>query len=324
MEQIIWGMIGCGDVTEVKSGPAFGKIEGSRLLAVMRRDKNKAKDYAERHNVPYYFNDADKIINHPEINAVYIATPPGSHAEYTIKALQSGKAVYVEKPMALNYIECRKMIEASEKAKVPLFVAYYRRSLDYFNKVKQLVDDNEIGKVRAVSITFLYPPDKEDSNSKNLPWRVIPEISGGGYFVDLASHKLDILDYILGPIKDAYGITANQAGLYKAEDIVSASLKFESGVIGSGIWCFSSYKKIDEIIIAGDRGSIRFGCFNFSPIALNNEKGDFRFELKPPQTIQYQLINSIVLELQGKGKSPSNCYTGIRTTLVMDKILGHA
>ncbi|MCX6333190.1 MAG: Gfo/Idh/MocA family oxidoreductase, partial [Bacteroidia bacterium] len=81
---INWGIIGCGNVTEVKSGPAFNKVNNSRLIAVMRRDAVLAEDYASRHNVPKFYTDASKLINDPEINAVYIATPPSSHAEYAL------------------------------------------------------------------------------------------------------------------------------------------------------------------------------------------------------------------------------------------------
>ena len=197
MEKIRWGIIGCGDVTEVKSGPAFYKIEGSELVAVMRRDGDKARDYAQRHQVPRWYDQADALIADAEVDAVYIATPPDSHAEYTIQVARAGKPVYVEKPMARNHAECQAMIAACQQAQVPLFVAYYRRTLPAFCKVKALVDEGAIGPVRYVSIELCQPAGE---NPDDLPWRVVPEISGGGYFFDLASHQLDYLDHLLGPI----------------------------------------------------------------------------------------------------------------------------
>ena len=113
MQIIRWGMIGCGSVTEVKSGPAFNKVPNSKLMAVMRRDAEKVKDYAQRHHVPYYFTDVDELINHPEVDAIYIATPPKFHAAYAEKAMKVGKPVYVEKPMALNVGECETMQQIS-------------------------------------------------------------------------------------------------------------------------------------------------------------------------------------------------------------------
>jgi predicted dehydrogenase len=144
---INWGIIGCGNVTEVKSGPAFNKVSGSKLLAVMRRNRELAEDYARRHNVPKVYSDAHELINDKEINAVYVATPPGSHAEYAIAALKAEKPVYIEKPMALNHTECKKINKASEKYGAPVFVAYYRRALPGFLRVKELIENGVIGKV---------------------------------------------------------------------------------------------------------------------------------------------------------------------------------
>jgi 1,5-anhydro-D-fructose reductase (1,5-anhydro-D-mannitol-forming) len=199
MKTVRWGIIGCGNVTEVKSGPAFQQAEGSELVAVMRRDAALAEDYARRHGVPRWYADAEALIADPEVDAVYIATPPHMHRPYTLAAARAGKPVYVEKPMALNAAECREMIDACEAARVPLFVAYYRRSLPRFLKVKELVDGGAIGAVRTVQITLTQPLALPDGGE--LPWRVRPEIAGGGHFVDLASHTLDFLDYVLGPIQ---------------------------------------------------------------------------------------------------------------------------
>ena len=211
MKTVSWGIIGCGDVTEVKSGPAFNKIEGSKLTAVMRRDASKAKDYAERHGVPKWYSNASDLINDPEVNAVYVATPPDSHAEYTIRALRAGKPVYCEKPMAVNHQQCLDMIRASEETGIPLFVAYYRRRLPQFMLVKELVASGVIGDARFVSIQLFLPPRENDYNTGNLPWHVIPEIGGGGYFADMSPHQWDLLDFWFGPVKKYY-ISRPQSG----------------------------------------------------------------------------------------------------------------
>src|SRR4051812_20131158 len=225
-EKVRWGIIGCGDVTEVKSGPAFQKIKNSELVAVMRRTGELAKDYADRHNVSKWYDDADALINDPDINAVYIATPPGSHNEYTIQAAKAGKAVYVEKPMARNFAECQDMIDACKIAGVPLYVAYYRRALPRFLKIKELLENNAIGDVRFV-LTNQYQQTTEDvMDPKKLPWRVQPDLAGGGLFFDLGSHTLDLLDFLLGPIKSIQGFASNQAGNYRAEDIVTGTYLF--------------------------------------------------------------------------------------------------
>ncbi len=323
MDKVSWGFIGCGDVTEVKSGPAFSKIKDSSVAAVMRRDGEKAADYAKRHNIPKWYDDADKLINDPDVNAVYIATPPNVHLEYTIKCAEAGKPVYVEKPMAMNYAEAKKMVDVCDEAGVPLFVALYRRRLPRFLKVKELIEAGVIGDVRAVNLSLYFAPNKEDYNKENLPWRVLPDIAGGGYFFDLAPHQLDILDYILGPISEAKGFAANQAGLYPAEDIVSAAYRFEGGALGTGIWCFnaSEEERIDRIEIIGSKGNIHFAAFETTPVelAVNNERLSFP-EPTPPH-VQQPLIQTIVDELLGRGKCPSTGKSALRTVRVMEEIV---
>ena len=278
MKEVRWGIIGCGDVTEVKSGPAFNKVENSKLIAVMRRDAEKAEDYAKRHGVSKWYDNADELINDPEINAVYIATPPSSHAEYTIKAAKAKKHVYVEKPIAANYDECLEMVKVCKKEGVKLFVAYYRRRLPIFQKVLELLNANKIGKVKLVNIRLHLKPREEDLDKDNLPWRVNESIAGAGYFYDLASHQLDILDYFFGPIKDASGIKTNQAGLYDVEDAVTASFIFENNIIGSGSWCFTLVaNEVDEITITGETGSIVFSTFEKNPIKLITGAGEKQF-----------------------------------------------
>lgn len=224
----------------------------------MRRNDALARDYALRHNVPKWYDNADALINDPDVDVVYVATPPAFHKEYAIRSIQAGKPVYVEKPMARNYEECLDMIEAGERVGVPIYVAYYRRALDRFNKIKELVDSRAIGDIRFVTITLYQNPSPNEIDRRNLPWRVIPEISGGGKFLDLASHTLDILDYILGPVNEAKGFATNQANLYDAEDIVAASLSFSSGIKGTGIWCFTGYARQDMNKIIGCKGKLSF------------------------------------------------------------------
>jgi predicted dehydrogenase len=232
MDEVRWGIIGCGEVTEVKSGPAFQKAKNSKLVAVMRRNSLLAMDYAKRHNVPKWYDDAYDLINDKEVDAVYIATPPAFHKEYTLAAARAGKPVYVEKPMALNFTECQEMIKVCEEASVSLFVAYYRRALPRFIKIKEIIEEKMIGDIRFVSTTQYRPSKKEETDPLNLPWRVQPHLSGGGIFFDIASHSLDLLDFLLGPIENVSGFASNQSQLYDAEDIVTGSYIFKNGIHG--------------------------------------------------------------------------------------------
>ncbi|MGD0754956.1 MAG: Gfo/Idh/MocA family oxidoreductase [Bacteroidales bacterium] len=319
---INWGIIGCGNVTEAKSGPAFNKVRDSKLVAVMRRDAILAEDYARRHNVPKFYTRASDLINDKDINAVYIATPPGSHAEYALEVIKVRKPVYIEKPMAINYSECLKINKAAEKYGVPVFVAYYRRALPGFLFVKDLIENGSIGKVRFLIVQLFKSPSADEKAGKPS-WRVDPEISGGGHFFDLASHQLDYLDFLFGPIQKVKSMTVNLAGLYKAEDFVSAEFIFGNNIVGTGTWCFSvspdSGRDIIEII--GEKGSIKFSTFSFEPIILTSESGRQEFINERPEHIQYYLIEKIVQSLKGQGDSPSTGITGARTSRIMDEVV---
>ena len=323
LTEVRWGVIGVGDVCEVKSAPAMKLINGSKLIAVMRRDGAKAKDYAQRHGVPKWYDSADQLINDAEVNAIYIATPPDSHELYTHQAAKVGKPVYVEKPMARTHTECLSMIEACEKADVPLFTAFYRRQLPNFLKIKSLLADGVIGDVRYVNVLLnkTLQPDIVGASGSATNWRTTPEIAGGGYFFDLASHQLDILDFLFGPIQKAYGFATNQAHIYPAEDMVAGSFHFANGIIGQGNWCFTTSKISDKEIttIVGSKGQISFPFFGDHSLTLEvegREKEVMRFDI--PQHIQQPLIQTIVDELLGKGKCVSTGVSGARTNKIME------
>jgi predicted dehydrogenase len=322
-EKIKWGIIGCGNVTEFKSGPAFNKVEGSELVAVMRRNAKLAEDYAHRHKVPKWYSDADELINDKDVNAVYVATPPSSHALYAIKAMKAGKPVYVEKPMAASYEQCQEMNAVSKETGVPLFVAYYRRTLPGFRKVKTLVEDGTIGKPLMVNIMLLRPPNAAEADQDNPAWRVQPEIAGGGVFFDLASHQLDFLDFLFGPIQKVSGTAKNFGGLYKAEDTVVAQMEFENGVLGSGTWSFvtdhASTRDVIEII--GTKGRIEFSTYGHEPILLFKERDFLEFPYINPENIQYNLISNVVKTLRGEETCVSTGETAARTNQVMERIV---
>jgi len=319
---INWGIIGCGNVTEVKSGPAFNKVKDSRLVAVMRRDAHLAEDYAIRHNVPKFYTRASDLINDKEVNAVYIATPPQNHAEYAIEAIKAMKPVYIEKPMALNFSECERINEMADKYRIPVFVAYYRRALPGFLLVKDLIDRGSIGKVRLLQIQLFKPPTEDEKTGKPS-WRVDPEVSGGGHFFDLASHQLDYLDFLFGPVQKVKSVVVNHSGLYKAEDFVSAEFVFCNNIVATGTWSFSvSTESTRDIIeIVGDEGSVKFSTFSFEPIVLTNASGSHMYINERPEHVQLNLIEKIVLSLNGEGASPSTGITGARTSRIMDEVV---
>lgn len=313
-----WGIIGCGDVTEIKSGPAFNKIENSSLAAVMRRNYLKAEDYAKRHNVPKFYTDAQELINDPDVNAIYVATPPASHEEYTITALKAGKPVYVEKPMSLSESSCLRMIEASQTCHTKLTVAHYRRALPMFVKIKELL--TQIGDIRFVSIQFLQPAVSNLVANSETNWRVDPEISGGGLFHDMAPHHIDLMLYFFGnPIKIS-GYSANQAKLSKADDIVSGELIFKNNIICKGLWCFNvpTEEAKDSCEIMGSTGKVSFP-FHGSFCEISKEGKTERFSFSHPKHIEQPMIEQVVNFFSGGTDiNPCDASEGLKVTHIMD------
>lgn len=322
-KKIKWGIIGVGNVTELKSGPAFYKIENSELVAVMRRTHEKAADYAKRHHVKKWYSNASELINDPEVDAVYVATPPNSHASYAIEIMRAGKPVYVEKPMAKHYTECEEMLKVSAETKMPIWVAYYRRSLPAFLKVKELIESGAIGKPLMANIKLFKRAIERNQTKEEMHWHVFPEIAGAGYFFDLASHQFDYLDFVLGPVSEVKGNAANIAGLYPAEDTVSATWKHKSGVVGSGSWCFvvDETSTKDEIEIIGEKGQISLPCFSPGKVKITTSEGIAEMGFNNPKHISQNLIQQVVNELRGEGKCVSTGISAARTSKVLDEVV---
>lgn len=325
MAPIRWGIIGCGSVTEVKSGPAYQLTPEFVLHAVMRRDGKKAQDYAARHEVPVWYDDADALINDPTIDAVYIATPPDSHLQYALKVAAAGKICCVEKPMALTTAQCHLMNNAFDEAGVPLFVAYYRRSLPRFLQIKQWLEQGKIGVVRHVQWDFSRAPSALDLSGQPN-WRTQPQQAGGGYFVDLASHGLDLLMFLLGDIVDVKGQALNQQGLYPAEDAVSAIWRHAAcadghSATGSAFWNFASDSRRDAVEIIGSRGHIRFSVFQEEPVSLHTPDEQLSLTIANPAHIQQYHVANIAAQLKGDATHPSTGTTALRATAVMEAIL---
>ncbi len=318
---ISWGIIGCGDVTEKKSGPAFNKVPHSKLTAVMRRDATKAADYALRHGVPKWYSNADDLINDPDINAVYIATPPSSHEEYTIAALKAGKSVYVEKPVTTDVASCRRMIKAATKYKTKLTIAHYRRALPLFLKVKDLIEKKTIGKLKLIRLNLLLPDQSKLITQTETNWRILPEVSGGGLFYDLAPHQIDIILFICGAAKKYYGLGLNQSNLYGAEDFVSGIIHFEEGSVFSGNWCFTMPEcvKEDSCEIIGENGSIKFSFFENNPLLLKLKSGIDAFTFERPEHIQQTMIQKVVNYFLDEEENPCSIEEALKSLEIMER-----
>jgi predicted dehydrogenase len=311
-----WGIVGVGSVCEVKSGPALQKATGSSLVAVMRRDRAKAEDYAARHGVSIVHATADALIADPAVDAVYIATPPDSHAELALRVAAAGKPCLVEKPMARTHAETRAMVQAFERAGVPLWVAYYRRALPRFLLIRRLIAEQAIGRVTSMHVHLTRPLA---TGHVLADWRLVPEISGGGLFFDLASHAFDVLDFLAGPIVRLAGFSANTGGAYAAEDVTTAAFQFDHGVVGTGVWNFNAGETADRLAIAGTTGEIASAVFDDIDVTVTRSGTSEVHEVRNPPHVHQPLIQSIVDEWHGRGACESTGVTGSRTSWVLDK-----
>ena len=315
-----WGMIGCGAVTEIKSAPAYQKTSGFELSAVMRRDLALAADYAERHQVAKYSNNAEELINDANIDAIYIATPPDSHKHYALLVAKAGKPCCIEKPLAPNYQDSLAIEVAFKKANVPLFVAYYRRSLPRFNKVKSLIENEAIGKVRHISWHLSKPANSLDLSGK-YNWRTDKNIAEGGYFDDLASHGLDLFSYLLGDFQHVTGMGVNQQNLYSSYDAVTACWQHKNGITGVGSWNFGGASRQDKVSIVGSEGELSFSIFDEIPVKWTRGNKEQDFVIDNPKNIQLHHVDNIYQQLAHNQQHPSNGTSALHTSWVMNEIL---
>lgn len=318
---IRWGIIGCGNVTELKSGPAYQKTEGFELSAVMRRNLVLAQDYAQRHHVEAYSSDPADIINNDNIDAVYIATPPNSHKLYALQVAAAGKPCCIEKPLAPSYADSLAIYNAFNDKGIPLFVAYYRRSLPRFNKVKALLESGVIGEVRTIN-AFLNKPANALDLSGESNWRTEDAVALGGYFDDLASHGLDLFAYLLGDFDIVKGLATNQQRLYSSFDAVTACWQHKSGVTGVGSWNFGGCSREDRVVITGSKGELHFSVFDEMPIVLQTLAERQEFVIENPENIQLYHVKNMREQLMSNVPHPSTGKTALHTSWVMAQILG--
>jgi predicted dehydrogenase len=205
------------------------------------------------------------------------------------------------------------MIEAFERAKLPLFVAYYRRSLPRFVKAKQIIDSGQLGRVTSCRyhITRIAP------TTPPIAWRFQPEQSGGGLFLDIGSHVLDLLDFLLGEFVETTGCATASEG-WQVEDQVALTFGTSRDVVGSASWNFVAERNEELLVIDGTAGRLSMEVLACSPLKLECSGDAETIDLPDPRHIQQPLIQSVVDDLSGRGKCPSTGSSAARTSKVMD------
>lgn len=264
-----WGILGCGNVAEHKGGPPLYSVEDSELIAVMRRDQAKAEDFAERHGAKRAYSDVDKLLSDDEINAIYIATPPNLHCEQTIHAARAGKHILCEKPMAMSVSECQQMVDACHEAGVSLMLAYYRNHYPNIEKMKALMTDGAIGDVvlARINCTGYYNPNRQDLKN----WRINPEISGGGVLMDIGSHRISLLQYLLGDIASVKGFAETVHLDAVVDDSAVFSLRFGSGAHAVANINWNVGVGVDDVEVYGTTGCLRCSPLNSGNLTLETK-----------------------------------------------------
>lgn len=319
MENIKWGLIGCGNVVEKKSGPAFNTTKNSSIYAVMRRDITKAKESAEKLGAEKYYDNVDNLLADNEINAVYIATPPGLHLEQAVKCCKAKKPTYIEKPFARNYQEAMQIIKMFEDENIPLYVAHYRRALPKFIKIKEILQSGKLGKICELDFRLNRRYNYEEIHNT---WLYNTELSGGGKFYDIAPHSIDIMVYLLGNFIEINGIATNNNKEYDVEDMVVMSFKTDTGVIGTANFNSLALDKKDKMIIYGTKGKIEFSIHGDNAILITTNEGEEKIEIDNPKIIQENMIKEVVNSLMN-GQHLHTC-TGreaLETYRIMDIVL---
>jgi predicted dehydrogenase len=251
------------------------------------------------------------VIDDPEVDAVYVATPTSSHHGYAVAAAAAGKHVLVEKPMGMSAAECDEMVAACGEAGVRLWVAYYRRHLPRFTAVAEALREGRIGRVLATQTTWRDPAPVD-----RTAWRWDPAQNTGGVFYETACHTLDVLDLLFGPLVDVAG---RPSGDLRS---VTAAWTHDSGIQGSGTWQYGVPDYREDTVIVGTEGTLTFSSFRPRPIRIVRGDSVTELAVDDPPHVHGPLIAAIVAELDGGPACLSTGLSGARTNRVLDTVIG--
>lgn len=285
-----WGIIGCGDVCERKSGPALRAAERSSLVAVMRRDASKAADFAARHGARRSYCTVEGLLGDSEVNAVYVASPPAHHCAHALAAVAAGhKVVLVEKPFGMDEAECRAVMAAAEAAGARVYVAYYRRFYPKWQAARALLAGGSIGRVLGARLQMC-------SEAAASGWRVDPSLSAGGHFVDVGSHRIDMLLYLTGsaPPVQVHGFARNELGHHSAENDVAFSMLLSGGVLATGSFHYHTTPARDVLELFGSRGTMSFDPWDGTDFTVSTADGRATHSHATPSPVHLPFVQALV------------------------------
>lgn len=315
--EIGWGIIGGGEVVERKSGPGFLIPGLSRVVSVVRRRYEDAVSTASRLGALSAYSNISDLLRDPYVDAVYIATPPGLHYEQAAQCLIAGKPVYIEKPFTTSYDSACKLISLSEKMSVPIYVAHYRRAIDRFTKIKDIVDCN-IGEI----FDFTLRLTRRLCDDAGHPWLYNVALSGGGKFADIAPHSIDLLTYYFGRADFIGASTRHIKSPNGREDCVAIAFGFSSGVIGTASYNFMGTEKADFVEIFAEFGSVNFSVHGERDVVVNYKSGTSEVIKSPlPNIIEGPMIVEVVRDICGIGGKPCYGKDALETVRIMECVL---
>lgn len=316
-DTVRWGIVGCGDVAEHKSGPALYRTPGSELVAVMRRDPVKAQDFCARHGAKRWYTHAEELLADPEVNAVYIASPHNLHKAHAVLAAEAGKAVLCEKPMGTSAADAQAIVDVCQAQHVSLTVAYYRRFWEITRKIQQLLRDRAIGKL----VQARFQISDWNVGEPGRAWLNSREQSGGAALANTGSHWVDLTRFLLGEVRDVSGFCSSQASGMEIDDTVTAQLRLTNGVLVSLAVTLQSKAAVNEIEIAGTEGRILASPLSEGQLRL--QRGAVQPELMQfPRTgvAHQELVEQVVGSLQNKAPSPLPGDEALKNWRVMEAI----
>jgi predicted dehydrogenase len=273
-EPLGWGLIGAGDIAQRRVAPAMRDLDSCRCVSVSRADAGRLDAFAGKFGFLRGEPDWRKLINDPEVEAVYIATPVYLHEEQTLAALEAGKPVLCEKPMALNSQGARRMITAAAVRGLPFGVAYYRRFFPVVERIRQILADGLIGEPVLAVMENFEPFHREPGEPRS--WLLDPRLSGGGPLMDMGCHRVDLLIHLFGPAEDVTGRADNLRFQRPVEDSATLVLGFRRSLRAVLLSAHCAFEPRDTLEIYGTHGTIRLPNLNRGDLILITEKGETR------------------------------------------------
>ena len=320
MRIIKWGLIGCGDIARKRIVPALQNMANCELVAISRENFLLAESFAKEFGIRNYYRDWQELIKDGDIEAVYIATPVYLHVTQVVEAANAGKHVLCEKPMALNTLECDKMIEACLKNNVKLGVAYYRYFYPVIEKVREILLSGEIGQPKMAEINAFEWFDRKLGDPRY--WLLEKRKSGGGVMMDFGCHRIEVLQNLFGKIKTIQSQLFNLQFRREVEDTAFVSLLFENDVQAIIKVSNAVYEPKDTLDIFGTCGTISIPVLNEGKITIITKEGSRTEECPPHKNLHQPLIEDFARAILDDREPTVNGKIGKEVSVVLDSIYG--